>query len=60
MIAEGYIFCMFFGMVSFGNVVESGMFQLPQVMRISVSALRGICLCGLGLLFVNINSVQAI
>ena len=54
----GYIFSMFFGMVSFGNVAESGMFQLPQVMHFGISFEASACVA-LGLLFV-INSVQAI
>lgn len=54
----GYIFSMFFGMVSFGNVAESGMFQLLQVMHFGISFEASACVA-LGLLFV-INSVQAI
>ena len=49
----GYIFSMFFGMVSFTNVGEAGMFQLPHI-NFEISACVAI-----GLLFV-INSVQAI
>ena len=45
-------------MVSFGNVAESGMFQLPQVMHFGISFEASACVA-LGLLFV-INSVQAI
>ena len=52
------LFSMFFGMVSFGNVAESGMFQLPQVMHFGISFEASACVA-LGLLFV-INSVQAI
>ena len=54
----GYIFSMFFGMVSFTNVAESGVFQLPQVMHFGISFEASACVA-LGLLFV-INSVQAI
>lgn len=54
----GYIFSMFFGMVSFTNVSEAGMLQLPQVMHFGISFEVSACVA-LGLLFV-INAVQAI
>ncbi|MDR3759095.1 MULTISPECIES: nucleobase:cation symporter-2 family protein [Enterocloster] len=54
----GYIFSMFFGMVSFTNVGEAGMFQLPHIMHFGINFEISACVA-IGLLFV-INSVQAI
>lgn len=54
----GYIFSMFFGMVSFANVGEAGMFQLPHIMHFGINFEVSACVA-IGLLFV-INSVQAI
>lgn len=54
----GYIFSMFFDMVSFTSVGEAGLFQLPQVTHFGLSFEASACVA-LGLLFV-INSVQAI
>ena len=54
----GYIFSSFFGMVSFSNVAEAGVFQLPEVMHFGIEFEPSACVA-LGLLFV-INSVQAI
>ena len=54
----GYIFSSFFGMVSFSNVAQAGVFQLPQVLHFGVTFEPSACIA-LGLLFV-INSVQAI
>ena len=54
----GYIFSMFFGMVSFTNVGEAGMFQLPHIMHFGTNFEISACVA-IGLLFV-INSVQAI
>jgi len=54
----GYIFSMFFGMVSFANVGEAGMFQLPHIMHFGINFEISACVA-IGLLFV-INSVQAI
>ena len=56
--AAGYVFSMFFGMVSFSSVGEAGMFQLPQVMHFGIEFEASACVA-LGLLFV-INSIQAI
>ncbi len=56
--ATGYVFSMFFGMVSFSSVGEAGMFQLPQVMHFGIEFEASACVA-LGLLFV-INSIQAI
>ena len=54
----GYIFSSFFGMVSFSNVAQAGVFQLPQVLHFGITFEPSACIA-LGLLFV-INSVQAI
>ena len=54
----GYIFSSFFGMVSFSNVAQAGVFQLPQILHFGVTFEPSACIA-LGLLFV-INSVQAI
>ena len=54
----GYIFSSFFGMVSFSNVAQAGVFQLPEVMHFGIEFEPSACVA-LGLLFV-INSVQAI
>ena len=54
----GYIFSGFFGMVNFSNVVEAGVFQLPEIMHFGIRFDPSACVA-LGLLFV-INSVQAI
>lgn len=54
----GYIFSSFFGMVSFTNVAEAGVFQLPQIMHFGITFEPSACVA-IGLLFV-INSVQAI
>ena len=54
----GYIFSMFFGMVSFANVGQAGMFQLPHIMHFGINFEISACVA-IGLLFV-INSVQAI
>lgn len=54
----GYIFSMFFGMVSFTNVGEAGMFQLPHIMHFGINFEISACVA-IGLLFM-INSVQAI
>ena len=54
----GYIFSSFFGMVSFSNVAQAGVFQLPEVMHFGIEFEPSACVA-LGLLFVN-NSVQAI
>lgn len=54
----GYIFSSFFGMVSFSNVAQAGVFQLPEVMHFGIKFEPSACVA-LGLLFV-INSVQAI
>ena len=54
----GYIFSMFFGMVSFTNVGEAGMFQLPHIIHFGINFEISACVA-IGLLFV-INSVQAI
>lgn len=54
----GYIFSMFFGMVSFTNVGDAGMFQLPHIMHFGINFEISACVA-IGLLFV-INSVQAI
>lgn len=56
--AIGYIFSMFFGMVSFTNVAEAGIFQLPHIMHFGINFEISSCVA-IGLLFV-INSVQAI
>ena len=48
----------FFGMVSFSNVAQAGVFQLPEVMHFGIEFEPSACVA-LGLLFV-INSVQAI
>ena len=54
----GYIFSMFFGMVSFANVGQAGMFQLPHIIHFGINFEISACVA-IGLLFV-INSVQAI
>lgn len=54
----GYIFSSFFGMVSFSNVAQAGVFQFPEVMHFGIKFEPSACVA-LGLLFV-INSVQAI
>ncbi|MBS6952004.1 MAG: purine permease [Enterocloster asparagiformis] len=54
----GYIFSMFFGMVSFSNVAEAGVVQLPHIMHFGINFEISACVA-IGLLFV-INSVQAI
>lgn len=54
----GYIFSSFFGMVSFSNVTEASIFQLPQIMHFGITFDPAACIA-LGLLFV-INAVQAI
>lgn len=54
----GYLFSIPFGMVSFGNVAEAGMFQLPHIMHFGINFEISACVA-IGLLFV-INSVQAI
>ena len=54
----GYIFSSFFGMVSFSNVAQAGVFQLPQILHFGVTFEPSACIA-LGLLFI-INSVQAI
>lgn len=54
----GYIFSSFFGMVSFSNVAQASVFQLPEVMHFGIEFEPSACVA-LGLLFV-INSVQAI
>ena len=54
----GYIFSGFFGVVSFSNVAQAGVFQLPEVMHFGIEFEPSACVA-LGLLFV-INSVQAI
>lgn len=54
----GYIFSSFFGMISFSNVAQAGVFQLPEVMHFGIEFEPSACVA-LGLLFV-INSVQAI
>ena len=54
----GYIFSMFFGMVSFTNVGEAGMFQLPHIMHFGINFEISACVA-IGLLLA-INSVQAI
>ena len=56
--AAGYVFSIPFGMVSFDNVAQSGVFQLPQVMHFGINFEMSACIA-IGLLFV-INSVQAI
>ena len=47
----GYIFSSFFGMVSFSNVAQAGVFQLPQVLHFGITFEPSACIA-LGLLFV--------
>lgn len=54
----GYIVSAFFGMISFANVADAGIFQLPQFFHFGVTFEISSCVA-IGILFA-INSIQAI
>lgn len=57
-IVAGYVFSLFFGMVSFGAIGSAGIFQLPTFMNFGVEFEISSCVA-IGILFA-INSIQAI